>query len=271
VTDPANQSVWEISVSPAKGAAEGNDRIVVVTRDITAMVALESAARQASIMSALGSVAGGVAHEVRNPLFGITANLDAMEMEFGQSVEGFRDYVRLLRKDVGRLTSLMNDLLQYGKPHALDLCVCAAEEIVAQAVQLCRNTAVKADVSIEIALSARPHFYADASRIVEVLRNLVENAIAFSPPGGTVTIEVALSDREHALLCVSDHGPGFREEDLPHVFEPFFSRRRGGTGLGLAICQRTVVEHRGSICAGNRAGRGAKVEIRLPLGARESV
>ncbi len=108
----------------------------------------------------------------------------------------------------------------------------------------------------------------DDERMVQVFQNLIDidNAIQHTPAGGMVRIEAreASQGADSWIECrVSDSGPGFRDEDLPHIFKPFFTRRRGGTGLGLSIVQRKVEEHGGSVTVGNGKEGGAMVEVRL--------
>jgi signal transduction histidine kinase len=111
----------------------------------------------------------------------------------------------------------------------------------------------------------------DRNRLLQVFVNLLENAVQHTPRGGTVLVESRLVEGPDGVVfecSVSDEGPGFRDDDLFRVFEPFFSRRPGGTGLGLAIAHRIVEEHGGTIHAGNRDGGGAVMTVRLPGGIR---
>lgn len=110
----------------------------------------------------------------------------------------------------------------------------------------------------------------DGTRILQLLQNLVENAIQHAPQGSRVRLLLGQEVRDGlptALLEVTDEGPGFRAEDLARVFEPFFTRRQGGTGLGLAIASRIVAEHAGEIEAANQPGGGARLTVHLPLTA----
>jgi signal transduction histidine kinase len=108
----------------------------------------------------------------------------------------------------------------------------------------------------------------DRQRLVQVFQNLIENAIQHSLSGGCIVVEateVPLDGRDWISYAIKDSGPGFNPEDLPRVFEPFFTRRRGGTGLGMSIVQRIVEEHGGSIVAGNRPEGGAVIVVRFAL------
>jgi signal transduction histidine kinase len=108
----------------------------------------------------------------------------------------------------------------------------------------------------------------DRGRMLDVLRNLIENALQHSPAGAPVTLTagpVGDSPRGHVALSVGDQGPGFGADDMAHVFEPFFTRRRGGTGLGLSIVHRIVEQHGGSVSARNQEPHGAVVTVTLPL------
>lgn len=239
-------------------------RVVSVVRDIDERRAMEEALRHSETMSAMGSLVAGVAHEVRNPLFGIAAALDAFEAEFGSGA-AFGEYLATLRKDTARLTRLMHELLEYGRPRRLDRHEQSIEPVIAEAIRVCAPAARQKQIEIRAdVMPDLPHVSIDADRIVQVLKNVTENAIEFSPAGGTVTLRAA-RDGDGAIVCsVADDGPGFREGDLPRVFEPFFTRRAGGSGLGLAIVQKIVADHGGSIIARNADDGGGVVEVRLP-------
>lgn len=242
----------------------GEPRAIVAARDITQRKEMQEALRRSERIAAIGSLVAGVAHEVRNPLFGIAATLDAFEAEFGVTEET-KDYLSTLRNDVSRLTRLMNDLLEFGRPQDVIRHVQSIEPLIAEAVRVCAPKAREKHVEIRQEVAPPlPRVSVDADRMLQVFKNVVENAIDYSKSGGAVEIR-AERDGGGTIVCnVTDSGPGFRTEDLPHVFEPFFTRRRGGSGLGLAIVQKIVGEHGGKVIALNRATGGARIEIRIP-------
>ncbi|MDP9198389.1 MAG: ATP-binding protein, partial [Pseudomonadota bacterium] len=229
---------------------------------------LQRELRRSEVMSAMGSLVAGVAHEVRNPLFGISSTLDAMDARLGGQPE-FRRYLDVLQSEVSRLGKLMEDLLSYGRPATDEFVVGLLDSAVAPAVESCKVLAEQLGVSVAVRMdTGGERIRMDQGRLMQVFRNLIDNAIQHAPPGSTVRVEgkyIESAGRRWFACTVTDEGAGFRPEDLPRIFEPFFTRRRGGTGLGLALVQRFVHEHGGEIEARNLAVSGAAVTVRLPV------
>jgi signal transduction histidine kinase len=239
--------------------------VVMVARDVTDVVELEESLRRSQTMAALGSVAAGVAHEVRNPLFAISSLVDAWALRPPADPKPFFD---AFRREVSRLRSLMNELLEYGRPVTPQLHVQALRAVIDTAVLACVPEADARRVRVAAPSSQDADILMDPSRLVRVFINLIENAIEHAPADSEVTLDVRASssgDAGRIEVVVRDAGPGFAPEDLPNVFTPFFSRRPGGFGLGLAICERIVNEHHGKIVAGNAAVGGAVVTVDLPI------
>ena len=249
-------------------------------RDITAGRATEAqlreaqeALRRSETLSLMGSLVAGVAHEVRNPLFGISATLDAFEARFGHSWE-LAPFVSMLRREVSRLHQLVQGLLSYGCPPASQLHPHPLSPVLDEAVEttaaLAREREVKVEVRVEPDLPCVPMA---PGRLVQVFQNLLANALQHSPHGATVRLLARLLTDEGSTrveCLVMDQGPGFPPEGLPRVFEPFYSQRPGGVGLGLSIVQRIVEEHHGSISVGNGSEGGAEVRVCLPIEGRQN-
>ncbi|MEO6194782.1 MAG: ATP-binding protein [Thermoanaerobaculia bacterium] len=255
---------WDVSISPVVGPDRDRWAVVVIL-DISDTVRLQERLRRSETMSAMGALVAGVAHEVRNPLFGITATLDAFESKFKRRTE-YRRYLDVLRERVGRLNELMRQLLDYGKPPRLDLTEACPREVIAAAVAACAPLADQ--IGVEVAQAAEPglpRLMADRGRVVQIFQNLLENAIQHSSAGGRVLIRAVTAGEGLVRFLVEDSGPGFRAEDLDRLFEPFFTRRRGGTGLGLSIVQRIAEQHGGEVVAANRPGGGAVMTVTLPV------
>ena len=254
---------WNLSAVPLGGTRGRAPSVILVLSDISGIVDLQESLRASERMSAMGQLVAGVAHEVRNPLFGISAALDAFEAEFGRT-EDVAEYVERLRSDADRLRRLMNDLLEYGRPAGLRLERQPFLPLVERSLRVCEPETLAKDVRVSLTAAPLPDVTIDHDRMLQVLKNVIENATAFTASGSEVTIDVRVE--ESFVVCsIADQGPGFRAEDIQHVFEPFFTRRRGGTGLGLAIVQRIVGDHGGSVAVRNREQGGALVELRLPV------
>jgi signal transduction histidine kinase len=162
----------------------------------------------------------------------------------------------------------MRDLLDYGRTPAVAREPADIGEVVADAVT--NMKAVADDRSVRITTDLAPDsglVLVDRERLLQALENVLENAVHFSPAGGTISVALRRGSENGraAVECVvMDEGPGFCPEDLPSVLEPFFTRRQGGTGLGLAITQRIVEDHGGRVLVANRPAGGARVVVVLP-------
>ncbi len=266
VSDPLTRVTWLVSARALEADGDSAGRAVLNFQDVTETVHLKEQLRQSETMAEIGSIVAGVAHEVRNPLFSISATLDAFESRFGRT-EGFERYLSVLRGEIVRLTTLMRDLLDFGRPTRPDFAECRMEEVVEAAVSACSPLARRKSVEIAWPRGAAAFpVFADRARVTQVLQNLIENAVHFSPQGGRVEVALgAAGDGEERWVecAVRDSGPGFDPGDLPRLFEPFFTRRRGGTGLGLSIVKRIVYDHGGEVAAENHESGGAVVKVRL--------
>ncbi|MBI2219963.1 MAG: hypothetical protein HYU53_01995 [Acidobacteria bacterium] len=243
----------------------GSGSVVVVARDTTSLVELQRSLRRSETMAALGSVVVGVAHEVRNPLFAMSSLVDAWSVQTNRDPSQFLD---ALRHEVGRVNTLMTELLEYGRPTKVVLQPSPLATVIQEAVRACSPEAEQHGVRVAAGPAPDLQVWMDSRRLVRVFINLIQNAIQHSPAGAAVSVAVALRPPARPRLVditVRDRGRGFAAEDLPRVFAPFFSRRAGGFGLGLAISERIVAEHRGTAAAANHPEGGAIVTVSLPL------
>jgi len=256
---------WDISVSPLFPDMDNSPRITVFW-EITRIVALQESLRRSETMTAMGKLVGGVAHEVRNPLFGISATLDAYTEEM--NTDELREMAATLRDQVGRLSRLMKELLEFGKPVAVTLHPGALDLLIDEVIASRRAPAAEGEVELRNYIDPGvPLIPMDRERMRQVFENVVDNALQHAPRGTAVTIsgDMLLHAGRHCVeIRIEDEGKGFMAGEMRHVFEPFFTRRERGTGLGLSIVQKIVEEHEGVVTASNRAQGGARITIRLP-------
>jgi PAS domain S-box-containing protein len=263
--DPATSRSWVVESSRFfTNESRKEERIILVMRDVTRLADLQEAVRRNETMVAHGSLIAGVSHEVRNPLFAISATLDAFDARFGDREE-YNRYSSALRSQLDRLNALMADLLEYGMPPELDRKPAQIAGVIENALQNCAQEAVAAGVELSCTIEADlPCLPIDEKRMLQVFQKLVENSIQHSPRGGRVSVAARKRGTAGEVECiVSDSGAGFRAQDLPKVFDPFFTKRRGGTGLGLSIVRKIVESHAGTIGIANGRDGGALVTIRL--------
>lgn len=266
-TKDAGGKTWDIVISHFS-APSGGRRFILVLWEITGIVELQESLRRSETLSAMGNLVAGVAHEVRNPLFGISATLDAYQDEMSRP--GYVEFASTLRQEVNRLIHLMKELLEYGKPGALSIERGHIQDVVARAVESRKQAARAAQVRVVSNMNnGFPTLLMDSSRLRQVFENLIDNAIQHSERGSKIQISGSIVEHagRHWVECrVDDEGHGFVAEHLERVFEPFFTMREGGTGLGLSIVQRIVEEHSGKVFAANRPEGGGSIRVLFPLG-----
>lgn len=268
VRDGSNGRVWSVDASLLTTEGPTSDYIILVAHDITRLVELQDLLRRSETMSALGRLVVAVAHEIRNPLFIISATIDTIESEVSPIYADFAEYAGVLRRQKDRLSRMLDELLAYGRPMALERVPLHMKDLLDQAIEACIPMAIVGRVTIEPTIPAHtPRCLGDQMRLVQVFQNVIENAVQLAPIESVVRVEaepISLDDRPWIECRIMDSGPGFREKDMSRLFEPFFTRRRNGTGLGLSLVQRIVEQHGGEIFARNRIEGGALMTIRLP-------
>ena len=243
----------------------------------------------------LGLLTGGLAHEIKNPLSTLQLNLQLLREDLeaqadrGDPAERGA-FGRMIRRvgsvhaEAGRLREILDDFLRYAgrlelDPRPLDLAA-SLEELVDFLAPQAQARRVRMETLVEGTL---PPVRADARLVKQAAMNLLLNAVQHAPEGGTVTLRLApaiqparrpgrnRTTRRPRLtgvrVSVSDTGPGVAPEQREHIFEPYYTRRKGGTGLGLALTRRIVEAHGGRLELDNQAGRGATFTFDLPLAA----
>ncbi|MEW6128336.1 MAG: PAS domain S-box protein [Acidobacteriota bacterium] len=261
--------VWDLTANPLLGHRPEENLIIITIREITPIIQLQESLRRNERMAAMGQLIAGVAHEVRNPLFGIAAAVETFEQVLNAKTE-YQIYFDIISRNVKRLSSLMEELIDYGQPNKSPQAYGKIEEVIAQAINWCRQLQNERDVLIEYDFKIEsPPILMDQNRLTQVFQNVLQNALQHSPAKSLINIEVNRIDLEGQswIECnIIDQGCGFNPNDLPRVFEPFFTRRKGGIGLGLSLVQKIIEDYGGKIQVRNRLDGqpGAEVSISLP-------
>ncbi len=238
------------------------------------------AAARAEHLAAVGQLAAGLAHELRNPLTSMKVLVQGAGEQDGSAGLRGRD-LAIVEEEIDRLNRTIQTFLDYARPPEPEKNRFQLRDVVQQTVSLLSTRAAQLGIRIRTQLpAAKLAMQADEGQVRQVLLNLLINALEASPQGGTVTVcmdyepqamPAALTAEAapaagYVRLEVADNGSGLPAELGKRIFEPFVSTKDTGTGLGLAICKRIVEEHGGSIAATNRRGGGALFTVRLPMG-----
>lgn len=229
---------------------------------------LEEQAAESERMAYIGTLASGLAHEIRNPLNSVNLNMQMLEEELGET-GGTPTGTRLLsitRSEVGRLERLVTDFLSYAKPRPPDLEEVAAADLLERARELLAGEAAAHRVALAVAdRSGGARLRVDPAQIGQLLLNLAQNAIMAAQSAAEPRVLLA-ADREGPwiVLEVEDNGKGVAPEDRERVFEIFYSTRKGGTGLGLAIVDRIARNHGGRVELTEGESGGALFRVLLP-------
>lgn len=256
----------EITVLPVE--TEGELVGLVVLRDVTDLRRLELVRRE---------FVANVSHELRTPLASIRALADTLEAGAIDDPEVSGDFLNRIVYEVDRLNGLVEELLDLGRLESgrlvLDYHRTAPASLLGTAVGRLQEQIDAAELTLEI--EADPKLspaMLDPTRIEQVLINLIQNAIKFTPPGGSIVVR-ATETANLLRIDVRDTGVGIHADELPRVFERFYksdrARRTSGTGLGLAIAKHVVLAHGGQISVQSTLGQGSAFTVELPLEARQ--
>ncbi len=257
--------VWNLN---AGGELAADSVVALATgRDVTDEKIREDRARQNERLASIGTLAAGLAHEIRNPLNGAQLHVSFLERAIKRksNEDDMLEATRVVGDEIKRLANLVTEFLDFARPKPPDLKPTSLVKAMEHACGLVEASAKTAGVKLACDLpSSDVEFPADAAKLTQVLLNLLNNAVeaAGATGGGTVVLRGRRGPRQ-VFIDVEDDGPGLPSADAP-IFDAFYSTKEGGTGLGLAITHRIVTDHRGTIDVSSRPGK-TSFHVALPL------
>jgi two-component system, NtrC family, sensor histidine kinase HydH len=225
-------------------------------------------------MAFLGTLAGGLAHEIRNPLSTMKVNLQMLRDDLAKdgAAERSARRVDVLEQAVRRLESIVDDFLNYARGFELRIEPTDLNRVVAEVVVFVEPEAQRHGVSLRTAYAADlPAVPVDRKYLQQALLNLLLNArqaIESSGKTGEIFVTTQRSGKQ-AWIVVTDTGPGIAAEVLPRIFDVYFSTKKGGTGLGLPTTKRIIEEHGGAVRVESELGKGTSFRLELPLTRRD--
>jgi PAS domain S-box-containing protein len=234
-----------------------------------ARAALEQMARRAEKLAALGTLAAGIAHELNNPIGIMSSRIELMMMD-AESLglpQGLRDDLAVLHRNAQRIARIASGLLSFGRKGSGEREPVDLNQVVQETLLLAERQMAKEGIRVTRSLDPElPAILGDASTLGQVLLNLITNARDAMEGRGDIRVETNVPpDAPHAVrLIVSDTGLGIPPENLPRIFDPFFSTKATGTGLGLSITDGIVREHGGTIDVESTPGKGTRFILTFP-------
>lgn len=243
---------------------------VFTMQDLSKIKRMEEQIHQAEKMAAIGEMAAGIAHEFRNPLAAISGASQVLESEFQPNTPS-HSLMTIIVRECDRLEGTISDFLHYSKPATPEKNWFSLLGVVEETVEILRqNRTWNERFTVETNIPENLDCWADVHQVKQILLNLMENAHnAIDEGHGIITVtasEINEYGTDETLLTITDNGPGIKEKDIKHLFEPFFTTRENGTGLGLAIVRQLVESQGGKIWLNtNKNSEGASFSFTLPL------
>ena len=272
-TAPLPVNAYAAPIFASRGNQEG---AVIIIRDLSRIRALEDSLRRADRLSMLGTLAAGLAHEIKNPLGGIKGAAQLLSMELGEE-SSLRDYTQIMIKEVERINFIIEELMDLGNPRPTEIGDVDLTRVLDDIVLLQREAARSQQIRFVLKFDPSiPPVQGDEGLLTRLFLNLVKNAREAINRDGEVLIETRIASNYHMTgpgrrsspmvdIAISDTGCGIAQEEMDRIFTPYFTTKSKGSGLGLAIAQKIIEDHQGLLKIESSPGHGTTMTVSLPL------
>lgn len=274
----ANSGLLPVNAYTAPIFTKGGnqDGAVMIIRDISRIKELEGTLRRADRLSILGTLAAGLAHEIKNPLGGIKGAAQLLSMELSEEAQ-LLDYTQIMIKEVERINFIIEELMDLGNPREPEIGDVDLIKILNDIVLLQREAARSQKINFRLKLDPSiPPVQGDEGLLTRLFLNLIKNAREAIDYEGEVLIETRIVSNYHMTgpgrrsspmvdIVVSDTGCGIDQHEMDRIFTPYFTTKSKGSGLGLAISQKIIEDHNGLLKIESSPGEGTTITISLPL------
>lgn len=244
--------------------------IILIFQDITKMVEMEEHVRTQERLATVGSLAAGIAHEIRNPLASLSGSIQVLQGELDLHGDN-KHLMDIVVRETDRLNTIITEFLEYARLKNAQNEQIELLPVLDETIMLLKNCKdCSCDIRISHAIDPDMVLQGDAQRLRQVFWNLLINACQAMPQGGEIVVTARPFIQENDdtswwEIIIADTGQGIAYEDRDKIFNPFFTTKTGGTGLGLAIVYRIIEDHRGTITMDSVPGKGTQFIIRLPM------
>jgi signal transduction histidine kinase len=267
-----------VSTFPLLESSGQRAGVLTLIKDISEVASLERELRTAEKLTSLGTLSAGIAHEIKNPLSAIDLNLRLLESELTRDEQASAetdDYFEILREEIGRLNSIVDNVLRFSRPSLPPSGPVDIVDVIQRTLDLLAPMCRERGISVVLAMNASSFtILGEASSLQQAFLNLLLNAIQAMSQPGTVNVSVSPMEESGAEWCemvFQDSGCGIAPKDIERIFDPFFTNKPGGTGLGLSIVHRIIADHKGTIHISSILGKGTRVVLRLPIADQDAL
>ncbi len=253
-----------------KGSIQGS---VIIVSDITERKRKEARLRRAESLASLTTLAAGVAHEIKNPLGSIGIHIQLMQkslkMNKSLTEETAGKYLDIINEEIERLNEIIVDFLFAVRPMNTNLKLSHINSVVSDLLDFVKYELKNSNINIHTDLDPNiSKIYMDEKFVKQAILNIIKNAEAAMPQGGTLTVKTSEGDGL-VHLEIKDTGIGISEENMGKIFEPYFTTKQFGSGLGLTVVYKIIKEHSGEILLESKEGEGTTFTINFPLPQRD--
>jgi two-component system sensor histidine kinase HydH len=255
-----------VSVSASKIINEEGQFVgqVLIIRDLGEVRRLQDEIRRTEKLAAIGGLAAGVAHEIRNPLSSIKGIASYFKNKFDESSSD-KEMADVMIQEVDRLNRVISELLEFARPPEIKPKTTDVNSLIMHSVRLIEKEASSKEIAIRLDLSQQPlSAEIDSDRFSQCLLNLYLNALQAMGKGGQLSIKNFLVDDSFIIIEIRDTGSGIKAENLNKIFDPYYTTKTKGTGLGLAIVHKIIEVHNGNIKVRSDPGQETTITISIP-------
>lgn len=265
-----------VTVSPILSSTCAQQGAIIILHDVTRVRSLEEAVRHADRLTMVGTMAAGLAHEIKNPLGGIRGSAQLLQMELEDKPE-LQEYTKLIIRETERVNRIIEELLNLSAPRRRQSEPVNINQLIDEIVTLHRNTVAARGIRFQLLLDpSLPEISGDSDLLTRLFLNLLKNAWEATAEQSEITIETRI-DADYYLsfegcrptplvqIRISDRGPGLSRAELEQIFTPFYTTKDTGSGLGLPICQKIIADHGGLLHLNDRPDGGTTATVSLPL------
>jgi PAS domain S-box-containing protein len=240
----------------------GKDVMLTVIRDLTDRKRSEELLIRSEKLSAIGQLAAGVAHEIRNPLTALKGFTQLLSAKYPETPH----YFNIMANEIDRITLIVNEFMTLAKPHFTQFNCEPLEPILQSVISILETQAILLNVELKVSYDqTSPLVYGNVDQLKQVFLNIIKNAFEAMPKGGEVTLSVTTMEDGYVHIQIKDEGSGIPEELIKRIGEPFLTTKEKGTGLGIMISTRIIEAHKGTLQLSSVPNEGTMVEITLPV------